>query len=50
MSNENNGWDNYSRLVLQQLEGLVKSIDQLRDEFQAVKEQLTELDDKKPVL
>ena len=37
------GWENYSRLVLQQLEGLAKSIQGLRDEFHGVKEQLTEL-------
>jgi len=43
MSNENSGWENYSRLVLQQLEGLAKSIEALRDEFHGVKEQLTEL-------
>ena len=43
MVSENSGWDNYSKLVLQQLEGVAKSIEQLRDEFQAIKEQLTEL-------
>ena len=44
MSNDaNSGWDNYSKLVLQQLEGLAKSIDGLRDEFHDIKDQLTEL-------
>ena len=43
MPGENSGWENYSRLVLQQIEGLAKSIEQLREDFQAVREQLTEL-------
>jgi len=43
MPDENAGWDNYSKLVLQQLESLAKSIDALRDEFHDIKEQLTEL-------
>jgi vacuolar-type H+-ATPase subunit I/STV1 len=37
-----NGWDTYSKLVLQQLETLAKGIDSLRKELQLVKEQLTE--------
>ena len=43
MAGDNSGWENYSRLVLQQIEGLAKSIEQLREDFQAVREQLTEL-------
>ena len=40
---ETNGWDTYSKLVLQQLESLAGGIDGLRSELQDVKEQLTEL-------
>jgi len=40
---ENNGWDTYSKLVLQQLETLAAGIEALRGELQDVKEQLTEL-------
>jgi len=43
MSNNGNGWDTYSKLVLQQLETLAKGIDGLRSELQHVKDQLTEL-------
>tara|TARA_B100001123_G_scaffold74689_3_gene84195 strand:+ start:13299 stop:13628 length:330 start_codon:yes stop_codon:yes gene_type:complete len=43
MPHNETGWENYSRIVLQQLEGLAKSIEGLRDEFQAIKDQLTEL-------
>ena len=43
MSNMNNGWDTYSKLVLQQLETLAGGIEALRSELQDVKEQLTEL-------
>jgi|TARA_R100001460_G_C3414604_1_gene160095 hypothetical protein len=39
----NNGWENYSKLVLQQLETLSGGIDALRSELQDVKYQLTEL-------
>ena len=39
----NNGWENYSKLVLQQLETLSGGIDALRIELQDVKYQLTEL-------
>ena len=39
----NNGWENYSKLVLQQLETLSGGIDALRLELQDVKYQLTEL-------
>tara|TARA_R100000049_G_C1905652_1_gene54362 strand:- start:4 stop:321 length:318 start_codon:yes stop_codon:yes gene_type:complete len=38
-----NGWENYSRLVLQQLETLSSGIEGLRVELQNVKNQLTEL-------
>tara|TARA_Y100001938_G_C7976170_1_gene371863 strand:+ start:261 stop:578 length:318 start_codon:yes stop_codon:yes gene_type:complete len=38
-----NGWENYSKLVLQQLETLSGGIDALRIELQDVKYQLTEL-------
>jgi hypothetical protein len=37
------GWESYSRLVLQQLESLSKGIDALRDELLDVKQQLAEL-------
>ena len=38
-----NGWENYSRLVLQQLETLSGGIECLRVELQNVKNQLTEI-------
>ena len=40
---DNNGWDTYSKLVLQQLETLSLGIEALRGELQDVKGQLTEL-------
>ena len=40
---EGNGWETYSKLVLQQLETLSSGIDGLRFELQVVKDQLTEL-------
>ena len=40
---EGNGWDTYSKLVLQQLETLANGIEGLRTELQAVKVQLLEL-------
>ena len=40
---EQGSWENYSKLVLQQLETLTKSIDVLREELQHMKSQLTEL-------
>ena len=40
---EEPSWDQYSRLVLQQLETLSNGIDGLRSELQDVKNQLTEL-------
>ena len=42
MSN-NNGWETYSKLVLQQLETLAGGIEALRTELQDMKGQLTEL-------
>ncbi len=43
MSTDNPGWDQYSILVIQQLENLSTSIEALRNELQDVKNQLTEL-------
>jgi TolA-binding protein len=43
MSQDNPGWDQYSMLVLQQLETLSSGIEALRQELQDVKGQLTEL-------
>jgi hypothetical protein len=43
MSNSDNGWDTYSKLVLQQLETLTGGIEGLRAELQDVKDQLIEL-------
>ena len=43
MSSSNNGWDTYSKLVLQQLETMANGIEALRGELQDVKSQLTEL-------
>ena len=40
---EESSWDQYSRLVLQQLETLSNGIEALRGELQDVKNQLTEL-------
>jgi uncharacterized coiled-coil DUF342 family protein len=40
---EESSWDQYSRLVLQQLETLSNGIEGLRNELQDVKNQLTEL-------
>jgi Tfp pilus assembly protein PilO len=40
---DSNGWETYSKLVLQQLETLSSGIAGLRTELQQVKEQLTEL-------
>jgi len=40
---EANGWETYSKLVLQQLETLSSGIESLRLELQDVKGQLTEL-------
>jgi TolA-binding protein len=43
MMNDADGWDTYSKLVLQQLETMASGIDSLRSELQDVKNQLTEL-------
>ena len=43
MSNSDNGWDTYSKLVLHQLETLTGGIEGLRAELQDVKDQLIEL-------
>ena len=43
MPDNGNGWDTYSKLVLQQLETLAGGIEGVRSELQHVKEQLTEL-------
>lgn len=43
MSNNGNGWETYSKLVLQQLETMSGGIEGLRSELQDVKNQLTEL-------
>jgi hypothetical protein len=40
---DTNGWETYSKLVLQQLETLSGGIEALRSELQDVKGQLTEL-------
>jgi TolA-binding protein len=39
----NNGWETYSKLVLQQLETMSSGIEALRSELQDMKGQLTEL-------
>ena len=38
-----NGWNEYSRLVLKELETLAKSIDSLRGELQEVKQELAKM-------
>ena len=43
MSVNGNGWETYSKLVLQQLETMASGIEGLRAELQDVKNQLTEL-------
>ena len=40
---DSNGWETYSKLVLQQLETMANGIEALRNELQDVKSQLTEL-------
>lgn len=42
-NNSGNGWETYSKLVLQQLETMSSGIEALRTELQHVKEQLSEL-------
>ena len=43
VDSDNNGWDTYSKLVLQQLETMANGIEALRSELQMVKEQLSEM-------
>ena len=43
MSKNGNGWETYSKLVIQQLETLATGIEALRTELQDVKNQLTEI-------
>ena len=43
MTTNGNGWETYSKLVLQQLETMANGIESLRTELQDVKGQLTEL-------
>ena len=40
---DSNGWETYSKLVLQHLETMATGIEALRNELQDVKSQLTEL-------
>ena len=40
---ESAGWENYSKLILQQLEGLSKGIDGLIEELQQMKQEITAL-------
>ena len=37
------GWETYSKLVLQQLEALSKGIESMREELQDVKQQITKI-------
>ena len=43
MADQSPGWDQYSRLILQQLETLSTGIDGLRQELQDVKRELIEI-------
>ena len=43
MADQSPGWDQYSRLILQQLETLSTGIEALRQELQEVKRELTEI-------
>ncbi len=43
IENINSGWEQYSNLVLKQLENLSDGINALRDDLASVKEQLVEL-------
>ena len=38
-----NGWNEYSKLVLKELETLAKSIESLREELQGMKQELTKV-------
>ena len=40
---DNQGWETYSKLVIQQLESLNKGIESMRQELQDVKEQITKI-------
>ena len=40
MANEGNGWSEYSRLVLEQLESLAAGIDAVRDEMTSIRQEL----------
>jgi predicted nuclease with TOPRIM domain len=42
-SDNQNGWNEYSKLVLKELESLADSIDNLNNQIQGVKETLTEM-------
>ena len=42
-SNSQNGWNEYSRLVLKELETLSASIDDLREDLQDVKQEITKI-------
>ena len=43
MTSDNNGWGEYSRLVLKELETLAGGIEALRVELQEVKQELTKM-------
>jgi predicted nuclease with TOPRIM domain len=43
MSDERNNWNEYSRLVLKELESLANSIESLRDELHNVKQELAKI-------
>jgi len=43
MSNDNNGWGEYSKLVLKELETLAQGIKELNDSLQDVKREITEI-------
>ena len=43
MTGDNNGWGEYSRLVLKELETLAKGIDQLKDQIIDLKGEIAEL-------
>ena len=50
MSNNQPGWDQYSTLVLKQLESLSSGIEGLRAELQGVKQELVEIKAKVPAM
>jgi predicted nuclease with TOPRIM domain len=43
MSDDKSGWNEYSRLVLKELESLANSIDSLKDELHNVKQELAKM-------